>query len=126
MGKMPYIIYAVPECLVKRIERCENNPEISSTTKVGQHTPCGYSMSTVWGFNHMKNKYTLYREKDCTKKFCKFLRERSIRIIGFEKKNMLPLTNRELNSLEIKIFEKLTIIATTQVNIEGRYPVFAI
>ena len=39
---------------------------------------------------------------------------------------MLPLTNRELNSLEIKIFEKLTIIATTQVNIEGRYPVFAI
>ena len=34
MENMPYIIYAVLECLVKRIERCENNPEISSTTKL--------------------------------------------------------------------------------------------
>ena len=100
MENMPYIIYAVLECLVKRIERCENNPEISSTTKVGQHTPCGYSMLTVWGFNHMKNKYTSYREKDCMKKFCKFLRERAIRIIGFQKKKMLLLTNRELKSYE--------------------------
>ena len=36
---MPYIIYADLECLVKRTEGCENNPETSSTTKVGKHTP---------------------------------------------------------------------------------------
>ena len=36
---MPYIIYADLECLVKRTEGCENNLEISSTTKVGKHTP---------------------------------------------------------------------------------------
>ena len=37
--KMPYIIYADLECLVKRGEGCENNPETSSSTKVGKHTP---------------------------------------------------------------------------------------
>ena len=39
LQKMPYIIYAYLECLVKRTEGCENNPETSSTTKVGKHTP---------------------------------------------------------------------------------------
>ena len=39
LRKMPYIIYADLECLVKRTEGCENNPETSSTTKVGKHTP---------------------------------------------------------------------------------------
>ena len=33
------LIYADLECLVKRTEGCENNPETSSTTKVGTHTP---------------------------------------------------------------------------------------
>ena len=34
LEKMPYIIYADLEYLAKRIEECENNPELSSTTKV--------------------------------------------------------------------------------------------
>ena len=39
LQKMPYIIYAYFECLVKRTEGCENNPETSSTTEIGKHTP---------------------------------------------------------------------------------------
>ena len=27
-------------------------------------------MSTTWGFKCIKNKHTLYRGKDCMKKFC--------------------------------------------------------
>ena len=47
-----------------------NHPEKSSTTKIGDHIPCGYSMSEIWGFDHIENKHTLYHRKDCLKKFC--------------------------------------------------------
>ena len=45
--KMPYIIYADIESLIKKIGRWASNPENSLTTKIGEHVPCGYSMSTI-------------------------------------------------------------------------------
>ena len=55
-------------------------------------------MSTIWAFDHIKTKHTLYCRKDCMKKFCEFLREHAKNIIDFEKKKMLPLTKEELKS----------------------------
>ena len=49
--KMPCIIYAELESLIKKIDGCENNPENSSTTKIGEHIPCRYSMSRIWDLN---------------------------------------------------------------------------
>ena len=69
-----------------------------STTEIGEHIPCRYSMLTVWAFDQIENKYTLYRGKDCLKKFCESLREHTKNKIDFEKKIMLPLTNEELKS----------------------------
>ena len=40
--KMPYIIYADIESLIKKIDGFANNPENSSATKIGEHIPCGY------------------------------------------------------------------------------------
>ena len=57
-------------------------------------------MSTTWGFKHIKNKHTLYRGKDCMKTFCESLKEHATKIIGFKKKKMLPLTNKELKAHE--------------------------
>ena len=71
----------MPIMNVKRIERCENHPEISSTAKVGGYTP--YSISTIWQFKHIKNKHTLYRGRKCIKEFCESLKEHAARIIGF-------------------------------------------
>ena len=48
----------------------KNNPEKFSATKIGEHIPCWYSMSTIWGFDHIENKH----KKDCMKKFCESLR----------------------------------------------------
>ena len=96
--KMPYIFYGDMESLIKKIDGCTNNPENVSTTKVDEHIPCGYSMSTIWVFDHIENKHTLYRGKDCMKKFCGPLREHAKNIIDFEKKKMLPLTKEELKS----------------------------
>ena len=85
---MPYIIYADIESLIRKIDGFANNPEKSSTTKIGEDIPCGCSMSTIWGFDHIEDKHTLYRRKDCMKKFCTSLRKRAKYIIDFEKKKM--------------------------------------
>ena len=58
--------------------------------KIGEHTSCGNSMSTICGFCHIENKHTLYRGKDCMKKFCDFLKEHAKNIILLEMKKMLP------------------------------------
>ena len=47
LEKMPYTNYANIECIVKRSEGCANNPQKSSMVKIGEHIPCGYSMSTI-------------------------------------------------------------------------------
>ena len=38
-------------------------------------------MSTIWAFDHIENKHTLYRGKDCMKNLCESL-------IDFEKKKV--------------------------------------
>ena len=48
--KMQYIIYADIEPLIKNIDGCANNSENSLTTKISEHIPCGYSMSTICAF----------------------------------------------------------------------------
>ena len=91
-------IYADIEYLIKEIDGCENNPENSSTSKIAEHIFCGYSMSTIWGFDPIENKHTLYHGKDCKKKFCNSLKEHAKNMIDFEMKKMLPLTKNELKS----------------------------
>ena len=51
--KMPYINYADIKSLIKKIDGCTNNPEKSSTTKLYEHIPSGYSMPTIWLFDHI-------------------------------------------------------------------------
>ena len=96
--KMSYIIYADIESLIRKIDGCANNLEKSSTTKKYEHVPFGYSMSTIWGFDHIEDKHTLYYGKDCMKKICTSLREHAKNIIDFEKKKMLLSTKEELKS----------------------------
>ena len=42
--KTLYIIYVDLKSLVKKIDVCANNPEKSSTRKLGEYIPCGNSM----------------------------------------------------------------------------------
>ena len=101
-------------------------------------------MSTIWEFDHIENKHTLYCKKKCMKKFCTSLREHTKNIIDFEKLKMLPLIKEELKSyqdakicyicrkkslkclLKMKIMEKSEIIVITQLNIEAQHIVFVI
>ena len=67
--KAPFIIYADLECIIENIDGCKNNPKDSSTTKVREHIPSVFSMSTISLFQSIENKYDVYGDKDCMKKF---------------------------------------------------------
>ena len=94
LDKTPYIINADLESLIKKIDGCTNNPEKSSTRKICKHILWGYTMWPVWAFDNIESKHTLYRGKDCMKRFCSSLREHAV---DFEKKKILPLSKKELN-----------------------------
>ena len=90
--KIPFTIYADLECLLEKMDTCENDPNKSSTTKINKHTPSYYSIFTHCSFDESKNKLNYYRGDDCMKKFC---REHSTKIINYEKKKMISLTTEE-------------------------------
>ena len=95
------MIYADLGCLLEKIRSCQNNPEKSyREKKKTKHTPSGYSLFTNCLFDAAKNKLHCYRGKDCMEKFCKDLREHAISRVNFEKKEMIPLTDKENNSYE--------------------------
>ena len=52
--RVPFIIYADLECLLKKIITCQNNPEKSYTEKKTLHKPSGYSLLTCYSFNKSK------------------------------------------------------------------------
>ena len=81
----PFLTYANLKCLIEIIDRCKNNPKNSSTTKVGENFPSGFSMSTISSFKSIKNKHDVCRDKNCVKKSCESLREHAMKII-LEKK----------------------------------------
>ena len=43
-------------------------------------------MSTIWAFDHIENKHSLYRSKVSMKIFSESLREHAKNVIEFEKK----------------------------------------
>ena len=53
-------------------------------------------MLTIWAFDYLENKHTLYCDEDCVKKICSSLRQHATNIPNFEKKKMLTLTKKEL------------------------------
>ena len=68
--KVPFIIYANLECIIEKIDGCKKNPENSSTTKVSEHIPSGFSMYTISLFRSIEDKHDIYRRKNCMKTFC--------------------------------------------------------
>ena len=59
--KLPVVIYADLECLLEKMNTCQNDPNKSSTAKINKHTPSGYSLFTHCSFNESNNKLNYYR-----------------------------------------------------------------
>ena len=76
----------------------KDNPENSSTTKVGKYNPSGFSMSTILLFTSTENKHDVYIDKYCIKSFWEFLREHAMNTKNFKKKKMKLLTKKQQES----------------------------
>ena len=93
--KVPFAIYADLECLLIKQQSCQNNPNDPYTEKKAMHEPCGYSLDSVSSFGLKQNKHSFYRRRDCIEKFCKDLKELATKIINYEEKEMIALTDSE-------------------------------
>ena len=134
--KAPFSIYLDRECIIEKIDGCKNNPENSSTTKVSEHIPSGFSMSKISSFRSTENK-----QDDCIevkiawKSLCESLREHAIKIVNFEKKkneiinkrparikwkckNLLYLWRKTCKYLKDKKYHRVEIIVIIPGNIE--------
>ena len=97
---LPFIIYADLECLIEKIDGCKNNPENSSTTKVSEHIPSGFLMSTISSFKNIENNHDIYRGKNCMKTFYESLREITMKLFNFKNKKMKLLTKEQHESFD--------------------------
>ena len=96
--KAPFAIYLDLKCLLKKVKSSQNNPKKSYTEKKARHEPSGWAMFTRCSFDKKENKLNYYRGKDCIEKLCKKLKERAMKIINYEEKEMIPLTKEENKS----------------------------
>ena len=138
--KAPHIICADLECLLEKIDTCKNNLEKSYTKKKAKHIPPGYSLVTCFSYDKSKNERKYYRGEDCMEMSSKDLKEQAMKVIKYEKKEMVPLTNEEKELYEIRKFiiyvkknlelikntVKSEIIVIIQENIEELLIVFVI
>ena len=84
--RVPFIMYVDMKCSLESISTCHNDPNKSSTIKINEHTPSAYSLLTYCSFGNTKNRFSYYRDQDCTKMLCKDLKEHAKRIIYCKKK----------------------------------------
>ena len=64
------------------------------------HEPCSYSINLVSSLDYEQNEQTFYRAKDCIKRFCRKLKELCLRVVNYEQREMIPLTDNENNYYE--------------------------
>ena len=69
--KAAFAIYIDLECIFKKVQSSQNNPEKSYTEKKAIHEPSGWSMFMRCSFDKKENKLNYYRGKDCIGKLCK-------------------------------------------------------
>ena len=98
--RVPFIIYADLECLLRKTNTCLNNLDKSYTEKKATHRPSGYSLVTCCSLDKSKNERKYYRGEDGMKIFGKDLKDQATKIIKSEKKEMIPLTDEEKETHE--------------------------
>ena len=63
--KVPFIMYADFEYILKPIQGPGNNPRISTTRGVNVHVPSGWCVRSEFAYGEVKDPLKLYRGKDC-------------------------------------------------------------
>ena len=92
--KVPFIIYPDLECISKN--SCQNDPRKSSANKINELTPSSFSLSMHCSFDKRQKINLIIKNLENMKNLCLYLREHATKIISYEKKEIIPLTNKEI------------------------------
>ena len=77
---------------------CQNNSNNSYTEIKAIHEPSGWTIYMNCSFDKAKRKLDYYRGKDCIKELCKKSKDHGLKIINYERKEMIPLPEEENKS----------------------------
>lgn len=102
--KHPYVIYADFECIVKKLEKNNDNKENSYTDKTHEHIPCGYGYYVVSLDPKYENKYYSYRGEDAHRKFVESILETEADLLERIKQNV----PKNLTAKQEEEFKKAT------------------
>ena len=69
--KAPFIVYADLECLLEKVQSCQNDIENSYTEKKAKRKPSGYIWCSICSFDDTKNKSYFYGKRIVLKSFVK-------------------------------------------------------
>ena len=79
---------------------CQNSPEKSYTEEKAKHTPSDCSGFTCCSFDASKDECGYHRGEDCIKKLREDFKDQVMKIINYERKEMIPLTDKETEFYE--------------------------
>ena len=94
--RMPHMIYAELETLLRPIQSYQPNLENSYTENKNVHMPSGYALHLQRTYD--ENLITSYRDLDCMQKFVRALKVGTKMVINTPQKEMIPLTDEEKRS----------------------------
>ena len=91
--RVPFIMYADFESILKPIETNNLYPNQPYSQNVNQHVPSGYCVYRKFAYGEVKDPFTIYRGKDCIERFCDYIKLEAHRLYNmFPEKPMDPLT----------------------------------
>ena len=94
--KVPFIMYADFESVLKPIQGPNPEPTGPYTLKVTKHSPSGWCIYSKFMYGEVKDPLKLYRGKDCPEKFCDYIRQEANRLYHmFPEKPMDPLSPKQ-------------------------------
>ena len=94
--KVPFIMYADFELILKPIQGPNPVSMGPYTSEVTKHSPSGWCVYRKFAYGEVKDPFKLYRGKDCLEKFCDYIRKEANRLYHmFPEKPMDPLTLKQ-------------------------------
>ena len=95
--KVSFAMYADFESLLEPIQEPSKNPSGPWTTVTNNHISSGWCIYSEFAYGKVKNPLTLYRRKDCVKKFCHHIIGEAYKLYhAFPERPMNPLTSKEI------------------------------
>ena len=128
--KVPFIMYADFEAILKPKEESNFNPDAAYTKEINQHIPSGFCVNSKFAYGEVENPWKLYRGEDCVEVFCDYVVNEAKRLYHmFPEKPMEPLTREQWKDcnqatschIGFKEFEELSPKVRDHCHYNGKY-----